>query len=427
MPDLAAPRRVAVIGSGVAGLTAAWVLQRNAFVTLYEKDGRLGGHADTHEVSTSGGPLAVDTGFIVHNDRTYPTLQRLFAELGVRTQRTDMSMSVRCEGCGLEYAGGKKAGGLFPSWRTAARGRYWRMLLEVKRFHEAAQSLLESSGDENEGETLGEFLQRGGFSDYFSSHFMTPLVSAVWSCSPDTALQYPARYLFAFLEHHGMLSVTGSPPWRTVVGGSREYVRRVAAALSEVRSNCAVSSVLERADGVEVIDTQGEVRYYAAVVVATHPAQALALLKEPTDAHRDVLGAMPYTPNNALLHTDEAVLPRLPRARASWNYRLPACDARPESVLVSYDMTRLQRLDSREGRRYLVTLGGAGVVASDAVIDRMEYEHPQYTPSSLAAQQRLPELNTDRVAFAGAYHGWGFHEDGAAAGLRAAQHLGGAW
>ncbi|AEF41561.1 NAD(P)/FAD-dependent oxidoreductase [Hoyosella subflava] len=420
-------RRIAVVGSGVAGLTAAWVLQKNARVTLYEVDDRLGGHADTHEVAAAGRTIPIDTGFIVHNDRTYPTLLRLFGELGITTQPTDMSMSVRCDGCGLEYAGGKKAGGLFPGMRMAARGRYLRMLLEVKRFHRAAQEVLDSADDDTPDVTLGAFLETGQFSPYFVNHFMTPLVSAVWSCNPDTALQYPARYLFTFLDHHGMLSVSGSPAWRTVTGGSREYVSRVAAALSEVRTGCGVRTVHETEAGVEIRDDADGAETYDAVVIATHPADALAMLKEPSAAHGEVLGAISYTPNLARLHTDESVLPTLPRARASWNYRIPTCDARPENVLVSYDMTRLQRLGSLDGRRYMVTLGGEDLIRDESVIDQMEYEHPQYTPRSLAAQQRLPKLNSGRVAFAGAYHGWGFHEDGAASGLRAAEHLGGVW
>ncbi|KQZ75983.1 dehydrogenase [Nocardioides sp. Root151] len=414
-------RRVAVVGSGVAGLTAGYAISRTAHVTLFEADDRLGGHADTHEVDG----LAIDTGFIVHNERTYPTLLRLFAELGVETQASDMSMSVRDVATGLEYAGALGARGLFPTFANLGRPAYLRMLVEVPRFHRRARALLASSGsgEAAEDQTLRDFLADGGFSAYFTRHFMEPLVAAVWSCDPESSLDYPARYLFAFLQHHGMLGVFGSPQWRTVTGGSREYVARVAAQLPDVRLGTKVTSVLETADGVEVTDGNGEVTRFDAVVIATHPAQALTMLADPTPAQREVLGAIPYSRNTARLHTDASLLPKARRARASWNFLRP--EASTGEVTVTYDLTRLQRLPT--DRPYLVTLGGADLVDPATVIETMEYEHPLYTPSSVAAQRRLPELDTDRLAFAGAYHGWGFHEDGAASGARAAERLGFAW
>jgi uncharacterized protein len=420
-------RSVAVVGSGVAGLTAAFVLSKSAHVTLFESDSRLGGHADTHYVNGTGvsdEAVGVDTGFIVHNDRTYPTLLRLFGELDVPTQESDMSMSIRCDGCGLEYSGGQGMRGILPSVRTAIRPRYLAMLMEVKRFHRQAQAVLDARG-ESEDETLESFLRRNKFSDYFSSHFMAPLVSAVWSCDPVTALSYPARYLFTFLDHHGMLSVTGSPVWRTVTGGSIEYVRRVAEHIDEIRTDTPVRAIYRHADGVDIRDGFDVMRKFDAAVVAVHPQQALKILAEPTATDHEVLGAMPYSVNHTQLHTDETVLPATVRARASWNYRIPSCGATPASVLVSYDMTRLQRLEGP--RRFIVTLGGADVIDSDSVLEEMTYEHPQYTPQSLAAQRRLPELNSDTLAFAGAYHGWGFHEDGAKSGHEAAERVGGRW
>ena len=407
-----APRDVAVVGSGVAGLTAAYVASRTARVTLYEADDRLGGHADTHLVDGH----AIDTGFIVHNERTYPTLLRLFRELGVETQGSEMSMSVRDDGTGLEYAGALGARGLFPRGRNLARPAYLRMLLDIPRFHRHARRLRDDI-------TLREFLDRHRFSPYFRRHFMEPLVAAVWSCDPAVALEYPARYLFAFLDHHGMLSVTGSPQWRTVAGGSHRYVAKVLAHVDEVRAGTKVTSVLETPDGVEITDGNGRVRRHDAVVVATHPGQALAMLAEPTPAHVEVLGAIGYSPNMALLHTDTSLLPDAEGARASWNFRRPAEER--GHVTVTYDLTRLQRLPT--ARHYLVTLGGEDLVDPATVIDRMEYEHPLYTPESVAAQVRLPELDTDRVAFAGAYHGWGFHEDGARSGAAAAARLGLEW
>jgi DUF1365 family protein len=297
------------------------------------------------------------------------------------------------------------------------------MLGEVPRFHRRARVLLAAPGGENDI-GLREFLEDGGFSAYFRRHFMEPLVAAVWSCDPAVALDYPARYLFEFLAHHGMLAVTGSPQWRTVVGGSREYVARVAAGLDDVRAGTKVTSVREMPSAVEVTDGNGATATYDAVVVATHPDQALALLQEPTEAQRRTLAAMPYSENVALLHTDTSLLPRAPHARASWNFLRPRGGDR-RGLTVTYDLTRLQRLST--DTRYLVTLGGEDLVDPGAVIERMEYAHPLYSPASVAAQGELPAANTRRIAFAGAYHGWGFHEDGARSGVAAAAHLGLTW
>ena len=292
-------RSVAVIGSGVSGLVAAYVLAQRDRVTLYEADSRLGGHAHTHQIplpEDDGRTIGVDSAFLVHNDRTYPTLCRLFDELGVATRETDMSMSVRDDASGLEYAGARGIGGLFPTWSSLTRPRYLYMLAEVKRFHRAALGLLESDADDA---TVGEFLGRHGFSQFFIDHFMTPLIAAVWSSPPGQSLDYPARYLFVFLEHHGMLSVFNSPTWKTVVGGSVTYVDAVAEVIDEVRLGAAVRSVRRLPDGVEVCDGIGGPRSYDAAVIATHPDQALLMLAEPTSAERSVLGAIEYSTNHA--------------------------------------------------------------------------------------------------------------------------------
>ncbi len=420
-----AHRNIAVVGSGVAGLTAAHVLAKRDRVTLYESDDRLGGHAHTHElVLETGQRVRIDTGFIVHNDRTYPTLLRLFDELGVATQDSDMSMSVRSDADGIEYAGAKGIAGLFPSMRMLRRGAYVRMLAEVPRFHRAARELLGDTGGTND-QTLADFLREHRFSDFFVEHFMKPLVAAVWSCDPLVATEYPARYLFTFLEHHGMLTVFGSPTWRTVTGGSVEYVQKVAQRLDEIMIGTKVIRLEHNSDGVRVTDGTGRTRDFDAVVVAVHPRQTLTMLDRPSVLESEVLGAMPYSVNIAALHTDESLLPRAPRARASWNYLMPPNSGR--GVVVTYDMTRLMRIDTVTDRRFLVTLGGADIVDPSTVLAEMTYEHPIYTPESVAAQSQLAELGSDRLAFAGAYHGWGFHEDGAMSGLRAAERIGGSW
>ncbi len=410
-----------------SGLTAAYVLQRECNVTLYEAEDRLGGHAHTHDVLTPDGRvIPVDSGFIVHNDSTYPNLLRLFAELQVETQPSDMSMSVRCEGCGLEYAGARGLGGVFAHPGNVVDRRFLGMLVEVKRFHRAARRLL-ASPDPDDGHlvTLGEFLRDGRYSDFFVGHFMVPLVSCVWSCPPSTALAYPARSLFTFLEHHGALRVTGSPNWRTVVGGSRTYVERAAKELTATELSTPVRAVERHARGVSVRDDADEVRRFDAVVLATHADQALALLAQPTDAERVALGAFGVSTNETILHTDPSLLPRAPRARASWNYLLDACNTQTGAVRVSYHMNRLHRLD--EPLDYLVTLNDDGRVRDDAVIARMTYRHPVYTEESVRAQATLPALNDGAIAFAGAWQGWGFHEDGCASGVRAAESLGVRW
>ncbi len=410
--------RVAVVGAGVSGLTAAYLLQRRYDVTLFEAEGRLGGHAHTHELDT----VAVDSGFIVHNDVTYPNLLRLFAELGVATQDSEMSMSVRDEATGLEYAGARGLKGLFAQPRNAANPRYLRMLGEVLRFHRQARAVVDGSSPLAEDVTFGEFLDAGGYSPYFVETFAVPVVSAVWSSGPELSRQYPARYLFTFLANHGMLSISGSHRWRTVVGGSRTYVERAAKGLSAVEVSTPVRAVVRSGDEVRVRDDADVERCFDRVVVATHAPDALRLLFAPTAEQVSVLGAFRYSPNETVLHTDTSVLPRAEGARASWNLlRVPG----ESKVLVSYDMTRLMRLPGTE--TYVVTLNATDRIDPSKVIARMDYEHPAYTPESVAAQHRLPGLNDDRLAFAGAYHGWGFHEDGCASGVRAAAALGVTW
>ena len=416
---------VAVVGAGVSGLTAAYLLQRTHDVTLYEGQDRLGGHAHTHDLPGRGGAkVGVDSGFIVHNDRTYPQLRKLFAELGVEVAPTKMSMSVRCEGCGLEYAGGRGARAVFAQPRRAASPRFLTMLAQVERFNRRARRYLAETGPDDLA-TLGQFLANGGFSSYFVRHYALAFVSCVWSTGHADALRYPARYLFAFLDHHGLLAVAGRDSWATVVGGSRSYVNRLAATLPAIRVGVAVRGVTRKPDGVEVHDDADDLRTFDRVVLATHADEALALLTDPTDLEQEVLDAFTYSRNETVLHTDASVLPSAPAARASWNYLLRGCDADEDRVLVSYWMNHLQHLDSDVD--YLVTLNPADRPAADQVVARMTYTHPVYTPRAVAAQRRLPELATGSTVFAGAYHGWGFHEDGCQSGVAAAAHFGVTW
>ncbi len=414
--------RVAVVGSGVAGLTAAHILARTHDVTLFERDERLGGHANTVAVRAADGrEVALDTGFIVHNQRTYPTLLRLFAELGIGTQASDMSFGVRCEGCGLEYAGARGMHGVLPRAGVLARPSYLRMLLEVKRFHRQARAVL---GDPAaDALTLDEFLRQGRYSRYFTDHFMLPLTGAVWSSSPSTIRDFPARYLIRFFANHGMLTVKNSPQWRTVTGGSREYVARIAERLANrVHTHTPVVQIERDDRGVTV---NGDQRFDR-IVIAAHPDQALAMLADPSADERAALGGFAYSRNQTVLHTDMSLLPRAAGARASWNYLLDACSTSQPHVHVTYHLNRLQAL--HEPVDYCVTLNGTARIGAGHELRRMTYEHPIYTHASLAAQALLPRLQGARnTYYCGAYHGWGFHEDGCVSGLRAALALGCAW
>jgi predicted NAD/FAD-binding protein len=415
---------VAVIGGGVSGLTAAYVLRDTHDVTVFEADDRVGGHAHTHDVRAADGrPLRIDSGFIVHNERTYPHLLRLFRELDVPTQPTEMSMSITCEACGLSYAGGRGLRGILAQPWRAADPRFVRMLLEVKRFHRAARALLDGS-DETDP-TWGEFLEQHGFSDYFVRHFAIPLVSCVWSSGDADSAAYPARHLFAFLDHHGMLTVTGSPSWRTVTGGSRTYVDRLVDRLGDVRRSTPVVAVSRHDHGVDVRTAEGRLHTFDRVVIATHADQALDLLVDATPEEKSDLAAITYSVNDTWLHRDSSLLPAARGARASWNYRMRSCDEPADSVAVSYWMNRLHGI--RDEHDHVVTLNATGLVDPGRVTARMTYAHPVFTHEAVAAAHRLRTAGGERLAFAGAHLGWGFHEDGCRSGVEAAEKLGVRW
>ncbi len=425
-PTLAIDRpTVAVIGSGVSGLTASYLLRRTHDVILFEADERLGGHAHTHALQASdGSEHAVDSGFIVHNDRTYPWLRKLLAELEVDVRPAEMSMSVRCDGCGLEYAGGRGLRGILAQHRRLLDPRFVRMLWQVRRFHRRASAFLRATG-EGDLTTYGEFLAREGFTEHFVAHYAVPVVSCVWSSGRESALLYPARYLFRFLDQHGMLRVTGSPQWFTIVGGSRTYVERLGARLPDVRRSRTVTDITRTPDGVEIRDASGVLTRVDRVVIATHADQALSLLTDPSDQEVTTLKAFGYSSNETVLHTDASLLPDAPAARACWNYRMSSCTAPDEPAVVTYWMNRLHGHASPD--QHLVTLNARERIDPDAVLAVMNYEHPVYTPEAVAAQSRLGALATDRTVYAGAYHGWGFHEDGCRAGVEAARHFGVSW
>ena len=418
----------AVVGGGVSGLTAAYLLARSHRVTLFEAEDRVGGHAHTHDVQVAGGTVPVDSGFIVLNDRTYPLLRRLLAELGVRTRPTEMTMSIACDECGLNFVGGRGAGGIFAQRRRLLDPTFWRLLLGIRRFQSAALALLEEEPDSTL--TYGDFLDGHAFSRHFVTHYALPVVSCVWSMGHREALAYPAAYLFAFLRHHGFLVLGDAPTWHTVEGGSRSYVDAVTARLDVVRVSSRVHAVSRKPDAVE-IDTvttdgaPGEHHSFDKVVIATHADEALRLLTDASVEETELLGVFGYSTNVAWLHRDESALPFRRSGRASWNYRLKGCDATADRSRVSYWMNRLQ--GHPEGEPLVVTLNPDGSDEPEHVVARMTYLHPTYTADSVAAQPLLATLSGDRLAFAGAYHGWGFHEDGCRSGVAAAEALGATW
>lgn len=412
--------RIAVIGSGIAGLGAAWLLSRQHEVVLFEADDRLGGHVHSHEVEQAGQRYAVDSGFIVFNPANYPLLSRLLADLGVESQPTTMSFSVRNERSGLEYNAGNLAG-LFCQKRNLASPRFWGMLRDLKRFYREAPALLARS---DAGPDLGDWLTERGYGDAFIDEHLLPMVCALWSSPAHQALHFPAKYLARFMANHHMLQIAGRPEWRVVRGGSASYVRALTANWAvTVRTGCAVRRVRRQTRGIEVTHAEGS-EVFDQVVLACHSDQALALLDQPNTAERSVLGAIRYQANDTVLHTDARLLPRDRRAWAAWNAYVPAQES--GRCTVSYCMNLLQSLQSPEP--FVVTLGRDAEIDPSKVLARMRYAHPVYSRDSVAAQSRRDEINgVDRIWYAGAYWGWGFHEDGLRSAVDVAREFGVAW
>lgn len=414
--------RVAVIGAGISGLAAAYFLSRRHEVHLFERDRRLGGHTNTVVVQGSDGPVALDTGFLVHNDRTYPNLVRLFQELGVDTQYTDMSFAVSCRRTGLEYSS-RGAAGFFAQPRNLFRPSHIHLLGEILRFNREAPGLLRTA---NAGTvSLGEFLEARRFGDAFVSQYLLPMASAIWSASLDAIRAFPAVTLVRFFENHGLLTLTDQPRWKVVAGGSHTYVPLLTAPLSgRVTTDAGVERVSRGEAGVTVTFTHRPPESFDDVVFACHGDQVLTLLSDPSDAEREVFGRFRTTTNVACLHTDPALLPARPRARASWNYLLDADRDTPPTV--TYDLNRLQRLSTRE--QYCLTLNPHVAIDESRVLGRFVYRHPLYDRNAIDAQARWSTVSGIRhTHYCGAYWGYGFHEDGLVSALRVARTMGVSW
>ena len=412
---------IAVIGGGIAGLGAAWLLDRHHRVTLFEAGPELGGHSNTVSVDDGGRELAIDTGFIVYNAPNYPNLVALFEHLGVTTHASDMSFAASLDNGQFEYAGSDLAG-LLAQPRNLLRGRFWRMMLDIMRFYREAPGYLAGpDGDLS----LHELVTRHGYSQAFSRDHLLPMAAAIWSASAADIRNYPARAFIQFCMNHGLLQVNDRPQWRTVVGGAREYVRRLRAELRGiVMTKTAVQGIERLPHTVGIVTANRQIQYFDHVVLATHADQALALFQTPSDAERDVLGAFRYARNSAYLHTDASFMPRRRRAWARWTVLSRAQRDDGAALCVSYWMNRLQPLASQQ--QWFVTLNPPEPPATAAVHYSTVYAHPQFDRAALAAQHALWTVQgVNRTWFCGSYCGYGFHEDGLQAGLLIAEQLGG--
>ncbi len=411
------PMRVAIVGSGISSLCAAYYLRGQHDLTLFEANDYLGGHANTVAVETREGTLAIDTGFIVFNERTYPNFCRLLAELGVESQESDMSFGVRCDRTNLEY-GGTGVNGLFAQRGNLFRPAFWRLLLDWRRFGREAPELLHGS---DESVTVKEYLRDGAYSREFQEQYFLPIGSAIWSCPHERLEDFPIRFIVEFYAQHGLLTLKDPPKWRVIRGGSWQYVQALAKSLpAQVHLKSPVRSIVRHSDGVRVnLDDRSDV--FDHVILGSHADQSLRMLGgQATPLERQLLAAFPYERNVAILHTDANILPRRRRAWASWNYRIPR--ERSEKATVTYHMNRLQGLPGRTD--YFVSLNEQSQIDAEQVLRRIEYHHPVFGASRLAAQGRHRELiNHERISHCGAYWGNGFHEDGVNSALAVCEVL----
>jgi len=408
--------KIAVIGTGIAGNVAAWHLCRQHDITVFEAAGHVGGHSHTHSVVEDNQTLAIDTGFIVFNDWTYPNFIALLDELGVASQPSDMSFGVKCEQSGLEYKG-SSLDTLFAQRRNLLRPSFHRMLLDILRFNREAKALLDRP---DERLTLGDYLHENGYSETFTHHYIVPMGAAIWSAEPRRMLSFPAQLFVRFFANHGLLNIRNRPQWRVIQGGSRSYVDKLTARFRHrIRLNTPVSRISRKATHVEICSAHGKERFDR-VFIACHSDQALAMLHDASPQERDILGAIPYQRNEVVLHTDTSLLPRRRLAWSAWNYHRLAGDN--PAVAVTYNMNLLQSLTAKQ--TYLVTLNNTDAVDPSRILKRLSYDHPVYTTAGVAAQSRQAEINgVNRTYFCGAYWRYGFHEDGVVSALNALGHF----
>ncbi|MBD3169791.1 MAG: NAD(P)-binding protein [candidate division Zixibacteria bacterium] len=412
------PQKIAVVGTGISGLTASYLLSRRHDITVFEANDYIGGHTHTVDVQSSEGTYAIDTGFIVFNDRTYPNFQKILNQLGVAYQKSSMSFSVRDDRTGLEY-NGTSVNKLFAQRRNLINSAFYRMLFDILRFNKRARALLE---EKNETLTLGEFIEQSRLSAGLREQYLIPMGAAVWSANPESMRDFPALYFIRFFENHGLLGFGNRPRWLVIKGGSREYVKAITKTFAgRIRLSTPVRSIRRHDDYVEVYSDDNEPERFDLIVLACHSDQALKMLADPSEEEQDILGAIGYQPNDTVLHTDTSILPRKKLAWGSWNYLVPL--RQQQRVAVTYYMNHLQSLRAKND--YCVTLNYTPNINRDEILREFEYHHPVYTIKGIEAQRRRDEICGQRRTFyAGAYWGFGFHEDGVRSALHACEKLG---
>ncbi len=414
--------KIAIVGTGISGMVAAYLLHHHHDITVFEAADYIGGHTNTLDVTLNGRTYAVDTGFIVFNDWTYPNFIQLLNRLGVASQPSDMSFSVKCERTGLEY-NGTNLNTLFAQRRNLFRPSFHRMIRDILRFNRESLSLLDQP---EPGPSLGEYLDVHRYSREFIDRYIVPMGAAIWSASHETMWEFPARYLVQFFKNHGMLSVNERPTWRVVTGGSQRYAEKLVAPFrGRFLLNSSVESISRYPDFVEIRSHIRGGAYQALrfdhVIIAAHSDQALSMLDDPSPKEKDVLGAIHYQKNEAVLHTDASLLPKRKLAWAAWNYHL--LPTQPDRAVVTYHMNRLQGLTAPY--EFCVTLNHTAAIDPSSILRRITYHHPIYSPESVAAQKRHGEISgINRTSYCGAYWGFGFHEDGVKSALAVCKPFG---
>lgn len=415
--------KIAIIGSGISGLTSAYLLNKQHDITLFESADRIGGHTATIDIDENGKKRAVDTGFIVFNDWTYPNFIRLINEIGVTSKATDMSFSVSCQNTGLEY-GGNSLNTLFAQRRNLFNIPYLGMLKDILRFNKEAIQDLES-GQLAEDLTLAQYLAEKGYGKRFASHYLIPMGSAIWSSTLDEMMKFPLVFFVRFFKNHGLLSVNDRPQWRVIEGGSSAYLKPLTASfMDKIRLSTKIKQVSRSAAGASIELENGDLEHFDQVIFACHSNQALALLADPSQAETDILSSIPYRDNEVVLHTDTKLLPKAKLAWSSWNYHLGEDQTKPATL--SYNMNILQHFEC--DTTYVVTLNESDKIDPTKVLRKFNYSHPVFTLKGMQAQQNWQEINGVKSTwFCGAYWRNGFHEDGCWSGIRVAKSLGAQW
>ena len=409
--------KIAIVGTGISGMVAAWLLQREHDITVFEAKEYVGGHTHTHDIQLDDEHHAIDSGFIVFNYRTYPLFTQLLQELNVDVQASSMSFSVKCEKSGLEY-NGTTLNSLFAQRSNLLKPSFYRMINDILRFNREAVALLDT---DQANISLGDFLHQSGYRREFIEHYLIPMGAAIWSADPLMMMQFPAGFFIRFFHNHGMLSVDNRPTWHVIKGGSKEYVRKLIAPFRDrIHIGTAVKAVRRLPHGVEITLSSGKQQIFDQVFMATHSDQALQLLKDASNTEKEILGSIPYQQNEAVLHTDTNLLPKRKLAWAAWNYHI--LQNTQDRVALTYNMNILQALQSK--KTFCVTLNNSHAIDESKIIKRVEYAHPVFTPKGVQSQQRQAEINgINRTYFCGAYWRFGFHEDGVWSAMNALQHF----